>query len=143
MQKSINVGLAKKESTGNSMLTIKTKNRIKMSFLRNRKSIFFTQNTTVFLFVLLFSINLQSQSSSFYTKSDTLNIKRRNTVAITETVLAAGALFTLDKLWYSDFPRSNFHFINDNSQWKQMDKIGHVLTSYYVGKVGMEVLDWA
>ncbi|WP_347174729.1 DUF2279 domain-containing protein [Polaribacter uvawellassae] len=95
------------------------------------------------MFFLLFAINLQAQTSSFYTKSDTLNIKRRNAVIITKSTLAVGALIGLDKLWYSEHPRSSFHFINDNKQWKQMDKIGHVMTSYYVGKTGMEVLDWA
>jgi hypothetical protein len=53
MQKSINVGLAKKESTGNSMLTIKTKNRIKMSFLRNRKSIFL-HKTQLFFYLFYY-----------------------------------------------------------------------------------------
>ena len=29
--------------------------------------------------------------------------------------------------------RSNFHFINDNKEWLQMDKIGHMSVSYYSG----------
>ena len=49
----------------------------------------------------------------------------------------------LNELWYSTYKQSSFHFINDNNDWKQMDKMGHFMTSYYVGKVGMEVLDWA
>lgn len=117
--------------------------KIKLSFPRNRESIFYLQYSIAILFFFLFLINIQAQTSSFYTKSDTLNIKRRNAVVITETTLAIGAILALDKLWYSDFPRSSFHFMNDNNQWKQMDKIGHVMTSYYVGKTGMDVLDWA
>ena len=99
----------------------------------------------IYLFITIFLVgfSIQAQTSSFYIKSDTLNIKRRNAVVITESTLAIGALIALDKLWYSDFPRSSFHFINDNNQWKQMDKIGHVMTSYYVGKTGMNVLNWA
>jgi uncharacterized protein YfiM (DUF2279 family) len=100
------------------------------------------KNYIFLFFTLLFGFNLQAQTS-FFKKSDTLNINRRNTVAITETVLATGTLIALDKMWYADYPRSKFHFINDNNQWLQMDKMGHVMTSYYVGKVGMEVLDWA
>ncbi len=98
-----------------------------------------------YLFFTLFLIGctIQAQTSTFYTKSDTLNIKRRNAVIITKSTLAVGALIGLDKLWYSEHPRSSFHFINDNKQWKQMDKMGHLMTSYYVGKTGMEVLDWA
>jgi uncharacterized protein YfiM (DUF2279 family) len=98
----------------------------------------------IFTFLILFfGLNIQAQTTSFYKKSDTLNTKRRNAVIITETALSIGTLVALDKLWYSDYSRSSFHFINDNSQWKQMDKMGHVMTSYYVGKVGMEVLDWS
>lgn len=83
------------------------------------------------------------QDSSFFKKSDTLNIKRRNAVVISKSVLSAGALLALNELWYKDFPRSSFHFINDNNDWKQMDKIGHFMTAYYLGKIGMDALDWA
>jgi uncharacterized protein YfiM (DUF2279 family) len=93
--------------------------------------------------VLLTSFNTTAQTSSFYKKSDTLNTKRRNAVIITETTLSLGILAALDKLWYADHPKSSFHFFNDNNQWKQMDKMGHIMTSYYVGKIGMEVLDWS
>lgn len=93
--------------------------------------------------MILIGLNCLAQTSSFYKKSDTLNTKRRNAVIITETALSIGTLVALNKLWYADYARSNFHFINDNNQWKQLDKMGHVMTSYYFGKVGMEVLDWS
>lgn len=86
-------------------------------------------------------MQLHSQNS-FWEKSDTLNIKRRNAVAITESVLATATLFALNELWYKDYPRSSFQLKNDNNDWKQMDKIGHLMTAYYFGKIGMEALDW-
>ena len=102
------------------------------------------QNIRRLIFILLLCASTSNaQDSSFWKKSDTLNTKRRNAVAITESVLAGGTLLALNQLWYADHPRSSFHFINDNSDWKQMDKMGHIMTSYYVGKVGMEVLDWS
>lgn len=97
---------------------------------------------STFIMVLI-GLNCLAQTSSFYTKSDTLNTKRRNAVIITKTALSIGTLVALDKLWYSGYSRSNFHFINDNNQWKQVDKMGHIMTSYYFGKIGMEVLDWS
>ena len=114
-----------------------------MSFPRNRESIFYVKKLVFIFFIFLFTINSQGQNSSFFKKSDTLNIKRRNTVIIAETTLAVGTLIALNQLWYSNHPKSSFHFKNDNHQWKQMDKIGHVMTSYYVGKTGMNALDWA
>ena len=97
----------------------------------------------LFFIFFIVGFTIQGQNASFFKKSDTLNIKRRNAVIITETALSVGTLIALDQLWFSDYPRSNFHFKNDNNQWKQMDKIGHMMTSYYVGKTGMNVLDWA
>lgn len=97
----------------------------------------------LFITFFLLTFLCYAQSASFYKKSDTLNKKRRNAIIITESVLAGGTLFALNQLWYKDYKRSGFHFKNDNADWLQMDKAGHFMTSYYVGKVGMEVLDWA
>ena len=85
----------------------------------------------------------QSGLNNFLTPSDTLNSPRRNTVIITEASLAGLTLVGLNQLWYSDFERSKFHTINDNDEWLQMDKLGHVMTSYYLGKVGADVLNWS
>ncbi|MFY0629322.1 MAG: DUF2279 domain-containing protein [Flavobacteriaceae bacterium] len=97
---------------------------------------------TFFLFFISTTVYCQ-QKSTFWTKSDTLNKSRRNTIAITEATLGGATLLALNQVWYADYPRSNFHFTNDNNQWKQLDKMGHVMTSYYVGKIGMELLDWS
>ncbi|WP_299065050.1 DUF2279 domain-containing protein [uncultured Polaribacter sp.] len=94
-------------------------------------------------FLILSATTFNAQTNSFLKKSDSLNFKRRNAVIITESVLAAGTLFALNELWYKDYPRTSFQFKNDNNDWKQMDKAGHLMTSYYIGKVGMEVLDWS
>ena len=96
----------------------------------------------IYLLLLSLSISTVGQTS-FYKKADTLNTKRRNAIAISATTMTAGALIALNQLWYKEYPRSNFHLKNDNKDWKQMDKTGHFMTSYYLGKLGMEVLDWA
>ena len=80
---------------------------------------------------------------SFFKPSDSLNLKRQNTVIISEAVLAAGTLIGLSKAWYADYPKSDFHFINDNSDWLQMDKFGHVFASYHLGRFGAEMLQWS
>lgn len=95
------------------------------------------------LFFLLLSLTLFSQNSSFYEKSDTLNIKKRNAIIISEGIVLSGALISLNELWYKNYPQRNFHLKNDYNQWKQMDKVGHFMTSYYGGKLGMDALNWA
>lgn len=97
-----------------------------------------------FTFLLIFSLtSFAQQHASFWEKSDTLNTKRRNAVYITEASLSALTLVGMHQLWYANYDSSSFHSINDSNDWLQMDKIGHAMGAYYVGKTGMNVLDWA
>ncbi|MFH6989690.1 DUF2279 domain-containing protein [Flavobacterium collinsii] len=91
----------------------------------------------------VFSVNAQSRFESFLTPSDTLNNKRQNTVIVTEATLASVTLLGLNQLWYADYPRSNFHFINDNNEWLQMDKVGHMYSAYHLGRFGAEMMNWS
>ena len=90
-----------------------------------------------------FGLFAQEAPKSFFTPSDSLNIQRRNAVVITETVLGGATLVGLNQLWYADYPKSNFHFINDNAEWLQMDKIGHLYSAYHLGRFGAEALHWS
>lgn len=95
-------------------------------------------------FVFAVSIcSAQSRINSFLKPSDTLNTKRQNTVFISEAAVSAVALVGLNQLWYADYPRSKFHFINDNQEWLQMDKLGHLYSSYHLGRLGSEMLQWS
>ena len=96
------------------------------------------------LFLLLgTSIYAQFNINSFLKPSDTLNISRRNAVIISEVSLGTLTLVGLNELWYNDFPRSSFHTIDDSNEWLQMDKFGHVFSSYQLGRVGAYVLNWS
>jgi hypothetical protein len=53
-----------------------------------------------------------------------------------------GALVGLNQLWYADYPRSDFHFINDNAEWLQMDKAGHIFLLSFRA-IGAEMLEWS
>ncbi|WP_264525066.1 YfiM family protein [Flavobacterium sp. N502536] len=104
------------------------------------KNIFFL---SVLMLPGVFSVNAQSRFESFLTPSDTLNKKRQNTVIVTEAALASVTLLGLNQLWYADYPRSNFHFINDNNEWLQMDKVGHMYSAYHLGRFGAEMMNWS
>tara|TARA_B100000886_G_scaffold276155_1_gene200093 strand:- start:3525 stop:4376 length:852 start_codon:yes stop_codon:yes gene_type:complete len=60
----------------------------------------------------------------------------------TEIVLYSATMYTLNDLWYKDYPNSSFHWINDNSNWLQMDKLGHATTAYQVGMLGKDLMEW-
>ena len=58
-------------------------------------------------------------------------------------VIYGSSLVLLDRAWYRQQPRASFHFFNDNSQWKQVDKVGHLVTSFHESRFGADVLRWA
>jgi uncharacterized protein YfiM (DUF2279 family) len=93
-----------------------------------------------FVSVISFS---QSKLNSFLTPSDTLNKPRRNALVISEASLAGITLIGLNQLWYADYEKSNFHTINDNNEWMQMDKFGHLFSSYQLVRFGAETLNWS
>ena len=112
--------------------------RKKVVLGRNKKAIF------LLLFWMIFQSGFsQNTSDSFFKPSDSLDIKRQNAVVISEVVLATGTLIALNQAWYAEYPKSDFHFINDNSEWLQMDKAGHVFSSYHLGRFGSEMLEWS
>lgn len=96
----------------------------------------------LFTFLFLCSFLQTSAQKSFWQKSDSLDLKKRKTLIIAESATYTVAMIGLYQLWYAKYPKSNFHTINDNAEWLQMDKMGHAMTSYYVGKLGIELIKW-
>lgn len=113
---------------------------------RSKKIVLKSKKRSLFLLFLVlgyYSAFAQNTIDGFLTPSDSLNVKKRNTVIISEIALASGTLVGLDQLWYADYPKSKFHFINDNAEWLQMDKVGHFYSSYQLGRFGAEMLEWS
>jgi hypothetical protein len=99
-----------------------------------------------FFLILLLELNLgyaQNSLDRFLTPSDSLNSKRKNSLFLSEAAVGAITLVGLNQLWYADYPRSKFHFINDNAEWLQMDKVGHFYSTYHLGRFGAEMLQWS
>jgi hypothetical protein len=69
--------------------------------------------------------------------------KRLMGVSITASALYVGTMTGLYYLWYADYPKSSFHFINDCGQWLSMDKLGHITSAYWIGRIGYESLRWS
>ena len=93
------------------------------------------------LLLLLFSINVFSQDNVSI-QNDSTSIVRRNVGIVigTEAALYAGSMSGLYFLWYAGYEQEPLHLHNDNNNWLQMDKMGHSMTSYYVGMLGYEAL---
>lgn len=57
--------------------------------------------------------------------------------------LYAGSFIGLNQLWYADYPKSDFQFINDNAEWYGLDKFGHAATAYYIGYYTQPIFQWS
>ncbi|MDB9755155.1 YfiM family protein [Winogradskyella sp.] len=97
------------------------------------------------VFFILISGHLFAQSSlnRFLKPSDSLNPLHSNTVLISQASLATLTLAGLNQLWYAGYPKSSFKTVNDSKDWLQIDKLGHVFSSYQLGRLGANTLKWA
>ncbi len=106
---------------------------------------FSRQLKVLVIFLLIFAMNSQSQTEPYFVKKypDQLHKKRLYGVIGGQAVIYASSLTLLYQAWYKDYPQSGFHWINDNNEWLQVDKVGHATTSAYFGKFGYETYRWA
>lgn len=63
----------------------------------------------------------------------------------TRILVASGAgytagLLTLNHVWYKNTERQSFRFFDDNAEWKQVDKVGHLYTSFVLSDVASTLL---
>ena len=77
--------------------------------------------------------------------SDSLSIfkKRKLALGISSLALTSGSLVYLNQAWYQAYNTSKFHSFDDNDEWFQMDKYGHILTTYQTGRLMMNAMEWA
>jgi len=79
------------------------------------------------------------QDSTTYTQFN----KKKCILATTAIVAASSVSYiALDELWYNNYERTSLHSFNDNTEWLQMDKVGHFMTSYQLGIAGYETFRW-
>jgi hypothetical protein len=89
--------------------------------------------TVIYLaFFLLFLLPVQAQKKPV----DTTRTFLMSGVTVG---LYGGSLIALNDAWYRQYPRSGFHFFNDDGEWLQMDKMGHVYSAYMEGKLSREL----
>lgn len=58
--------------------------------------------------------------------------KELRIAAITTGAVYGAGLAGLNHLWYRHSERQSFRFFDDNAEWKQVDKLGHFYSSFYL-----------
>jgi uncharacterized protein YfiM (DUF2279 family) len=97
----------------------------------------------VYKLYILIILALVTLAPPYHAKAQVKDNSRLLAVSITGGVLYGGSLVVLNNYWYKKYPKSKFHFFNDNDEWQQMDKAGHLFASYYEGYCGMSMMKWA
>lgn len=107
-----------------------------MAVSRLHRSLFLFFTPALFLILLLpCSLSAQPDTSM-------VNKKRLQSVLIGTTVGYGTGLAVLNHIWYKDSERQSFRFFNDQAEWKQLDKLGHFYTSFYLSYSASRILRW-
>ena len=57
-------------------------------------------------------------------------------------VYLVGSVFVYNYIWYKDMDRAPFHFYDDNKDWLQMDKHGHMFSAYQQTRASYHLFRW-
>ena len=85
---------------------------------------------------------IKGQNKGFFVPATMPDNRRLIPVLAAEGTLYAGSMIGLNILWYKNYKHSAFHLFNDNAEWLQMDKLGHMLTAYTIGRITGAVYQW-
>ncbi len=96
-----------------------------------------------FFLFFIFYVFLQSLLGQTDSVSKRNYQKRKVVLISASAAFATGSLIYLNQVWYSDYKSGQFHFFNDNKEWLQMDKAGHVFSNYQASRLMMNGFKWA
>ncbi len=97
------------------------------------------------LFTLFIFPALSRASAHDTLAPDSANIYKGR---LTATIAVQGTLYLasfggLYVAWYKNYPQSSFHLFDDTDEWMQMDKLGHVTSTYYISRLAYATYRWS
>jgi len=95
------------------------------------------------LIVFLLKISVLSAQTDTLVLENKINKQRLKGLLITGGIVYGGTMLGLNELWYKQYSRSPFHFFNDNKEWLQIDKAGHVHSAYFESVWSINSFKWA
>jgi hypothetical protein len=107
-----------------------------LDYRPRRKDNFEVKKQLVFLLFLFFLSSFgQNGLDVFFKQSDTLNTSRK--IPLQWKPSGHRALVGLNQLWYADYADLIF-ILSMIIEWLQMDKAGHIYSSYHLGRLGLK-----
>ncbi len=96
-----------------------------------------------FIFILIITSCFSQQISPKDSLTHKQKTIRKSILVGTTGAYTAASLAYLNFIWYKPYKSSSFHFFNDNSEWCQMDKLGHTFTTYNTAREMYRAMKWA
>lgn len=84
-----------------------------------------------------------SEDVSFFHRSKTPHRGRIIGVSSSIGSVWAGSMIALQTIWYAEGSNGTFQFFDDSKNWLQMDKVGHVYTSYQINRLTSDLYQWS
>lgn len=79
---------------------------------------------------------------SLFEPADTFHRERFNLAIGTAAVTYTGFSIALYNTWYKQYPQEGFHLFDDWGEWNNMDKAGHVFSSYFQSAFCYKTTKW-
>jgi Predicted periplasmic lipoprotein (DUF2279) len=89
------------------------------------------------------NINRQTPNFKLFEPSDTFNKQRFWAFVGSGATTYTSAVLLLNKVWYAQYPQSAFHYFDDQREWMEIDKAGHILTAYTESKWVYGAFRWS
>lgn len=97
---------------------------------------------TMCLSCLLAAQDTLNRKASFFAVPEQYDPSRGRLVGLGLAGSYSIGMSGLYATWYKNYPTSSFHFFNDNQEWLQMDKVGHMGSVYYLSRWTSGVVRW-
>ena len=93
----------------------------------------------IVLIFFLFGFNKLSYAS------DSILVFKKRKIVFSSIIISSGAssLVYLNNEWYQKYTTTHFHTFDDHKEWLQMDKFGHIYSTYQATRLLLESTKWS
>ena len=95
------------------------------------------------VFFLIIFLKASVVNAQFFQPDTIPNQKRIRWVSAMAGGGYAMTMLYLGTVWYAKEDLGPFHFFDDSHEWKQMDKVGHVMGGYQMSRMIIDLYKWA
>ena len=97
---------------------------------------------TICLLLFVSAASVLGQTTDSTNTLRSLDKRRFNSLVVISSAAYVSGMAGLNQLWYKNQQRQSFHFFDDNPEWKQVDKLGHFYSAFYLSYGTQRAFRW-